>query len=108
MKLHGTLEHIGARQSLFILACLIAGSLAVAPAPAVAVPAASEEYDLAPLPDGTSDDVGTAATQNANQVRSASGDGGGPSILLIGLAAVAAVCTGVAIWRLRKHSHHHT
>ncbi len=107
MKSHGTLGRIGARQTLNILACLIVALLAVAPASAVAVPAASEEYDLAPLPAGTGEDAGTD-TQNANPVRSASGDGGGPSFLLIGLAAVAAVCTGVAIWRLRKHGHHHT
>ena len=81
-------------------------SLALAVAPGAAMgQAVTEEYDLGPLPEGTGDGDDTA-TQDATPVRSSS-DGGGPSVLLIVLAAVAAVCTGVAIWRLRQHSHHH-
>lgn len=106
MKFQRTLGRIGVRRILLVLGCLLAATLAVAPALAVAEQAASEEYDLAPLPEGTGEDGGTS--QNDNTVGSAGSGGGGPNSLLIALAAIAAVCTGFAIWRLRKHSHHHT
>lgn len=106
MKFQRKLGRIGAGRTLLVVGCLLAATLAAAPALAVAQPAASEEYDLAPLPDGTGEDDG--ASHNDNTVGAAGGGGSGPNSLLIVLAAIAGVCTGFAIWRLRKHSHHHT
>lgn len=107
MTIQRTLGRLGIRRTVLTLGCVLAATVALVPPSAVAAPAATDEYDLGPLPEGTGEDS-ASDTQTATAVRSAGNDGGGPNALLIVLAAVAAVCTGIAIWRLRKHSHHHT
>jgi hypothetical protein len=71
---------------------------AVVPAVASAQ-AAGDEYGQASLPSGGNGDT------NPSNVTPAAGDdsdsSGGTSVLLVGLAAVAAVCAGFAAWRLR-------
>ena len=77
-----------------VLAVLAAGSVA----PAFAgTPAAQTEYDF-DLP-GAGQGGGKSSGGG-----SASDDGGSGPIVLIGLAAVAAICAGVAVWRLRDRS----
>ena len=107
MRTHRPRERLGLRRTALILGCVLVATVALAPSSAVAAQAASEEYDLGPLPEGTGDD-GAGDSQSATAVKSAGSDGGGPNALLIVLAAVAAVCTGIAIWQLRKQGHHHT
>ena len=82
-------------------ACALVAMLAIA----VVVPAASsaqsagDEYSTASLPTGGNGDTNPANVTPASN--SDDSDGGGTSILLVGLAAVAAVCAGFAAWRLR-------
>ncbi len=103
-KIHQMLERRELKRTVVLALCVLAASVAFAPAHAAAQGAADEyEYEL--LPEGTGENGG--GTQSPTDVSTAGSDGGGPNTLLIVLAAVAAVCTGVAIWRLRKHGHHH-
>lgn len=96
------------RKSKTVLAlfCTLASLLALcalAPAASAQGPAESE-YDLGPLP-GAGGDNPAAGAEPAATADAGSGDessGGSASTLLIGLVAVAAVCTGLAIWRLRR------
>ena len=77
-----------------VLAVLAAGSLAPAFAGAQA---AKSEYDF-DLPG-----AGQGGGKSSSGGTSSDGGGSGP-IVLIGLAAVAAVCAGAAVWRLRDRS----
>lgn len=88
-----------------MLGCVLvalAALVAFAPAASAQTPAETE-YDLGPLPGA--DDGGAAAPQSGDGVPvgagSGDGGGGGGPLMLIVLAAVAAVCTGLAVWRLR-------
>jgi cobalamin biosynthesis Mg chelatase CobN len=47
---------------------------------------------------------GTGQAHNAAAVASSSSDGGGAPVLLILLAVIAAICTAVAVWRLRDRA----
>lgn len=107
MRTHRTRGRLGLRRTALILGCVLAATVVLAPSSAVAEQAATEEYDLGPLPEGTGEE-GDGDGQSAPVVKSAGSDGGGPNALLIVLAAVAAVGTGIAIWQLRKQGHHHT
>jgi cobalamin biosynthesis Mg chelatase CobN len=46
--------------------------------------------------------VASATGDGVPDVSTDSSDGGGTPILLIALAVIAAVCTGLAVWRLRR------
>jgi hypothetical protein len=90
------------------IACVLAALVAAAAVPAFAgAQAADDEYNLT-LPGanggGNSDAAGGGQSPGATGTGSGSDGGGGAPILLIGLAGVAAVCTGAAIWRLRDRS----
>jgi len=82
-----------------VLACaLVALSLGALIAPALAgAQAANDEYSLK-VPEGNAHSTPGAGGQEG---ASASGGGGGAPIAMIGLAAIAAGCAGVAAWRLR-------
>ena len=78
-----------------VLAALGAGAML---APAMASAQADQEYNLQ-IPGaggGKNDQGGPTATAPDTD------GGGGTPIVLIGLAAVAAGCAGVAAWRLRS------
>ena len=85
-------------------ACALVAMLAIA----VVVPAfasaqaAGDEYSTVSIPTGGNGDTNPANVTPASG--SDDSDGGGTSILLVGLAAVAAVCAGFAAWRLRGGS----
>lgn len=84
------------------LAMLVA-AMAIAPAAALADDsAANEEYNLGPI--SNTGNGGPGAQPGDSQVTGSSNGGGAP-ILLIALAVIAAGCTGLAIWRLRRHGH---
>jgi hypothetical protein len=90
------------------LACLTAAllALAVTPVLASAQSGAEDEYELNSTIPSSSDTGGGSGGQSSsdNVSNLDAGDGGGAPILLIGLGALAAVCTGVAIWRMRRDS----
>jgi hypothetical protein len=107
------------------LGCLLAAALMLAAlAPAGAWAQADTEYQIAPnIPNandggsggkpsgsnGESTHGGTnasdpGASNAVPTLSSDSSDDSGAPILLILLAAIAAVCTGVAVWRLRQDS----
>ena len=80
-----------------VLAALGAGAML---APAMASAQADQEYNLQiPGAGGGKNDQGGGPTATAPNT---DGGGGGTPIVLIGLAAVAAGCAGVAAWRLRN------
>ena len=92
------------------LACTLAAIatlVAFAPAASAQAPAQSE-YDIGALPgsngDNQSPGTGETLSQSASEDGAPiGGDGGGSGpLLLIALAAVAAICTGFAVWRLRE------
>ena len=87
------------RKSRTVLAigCALAVLAAGAVAPAYAgAQAAKDEYKL---------DVAPAKhTPGGGGPPASSDDGNSAPILIIGLAAVAAVCAGAAVWRLRDRS----
>ena len=94
-------------KTVLALVCCMLGSLlafaAIAPVATAQGPAESE-YDLGPLP-GAGGDTPAGETQAGGAAASQTGDesgGAGASTLLILLVAVAGVCTGLAIWRLRR------
>lgn len=62
--------------------------------------AAQNEYDLT-LPGANGGGSGSADTQAGSGTTGSGSDSGGTPIVLIGLAALAAVGTGAAVWRLR-------
>jgi hypothetical protein len=80
--------------------CALVAMLAIAVVvPAVAsAQGANEEYGQASLPSGGNGDTNPS---NVTPAAGDSSDSGGTSVLLVGLAAVAAVCAGFAAWRLR-------
>ena len=92
---------------MLAIACALAALAAAALAPAfAAAQAADNEYNLT-LPGadgGGKGDAGTGQAPGAQASGGESGGGGGAPIVLIGLAAVAAVCAGLAVWRLRDRS----
>ncbi len=81
-----------------MLACvLVALSIGALVAPALAgAQAANEEYSLK-VPGGGAQ----SASGGGGHGGGAASDGGGAPVALIGLAAIAAACVGVAAWRLR-------
>jgi len=95
-----------------VLACLMAALLALAAMPvlASAQSGAEEEYDVGvPIPNPDETGGGPTGSQqgnggSTNVANIDSESGGGTPVLLIGLAALAAICTGVAIWRMRRDS----
>ena len=94
-------------RTVLALGCVLAalGSVALV-SPALAQGPAESEYDLGPLPGAAGDNGATAAAGDkaatAAEPVAAESDGGGAPALLIGLIAVAAICTGLAVWRLRR------
>ena len=81
-----------------VLAALGAGAML---APAMASAQADQEYNLQiPGAGGGKNDQGGGPTATAPDTDG----GGGTPIVLIGLAAVAAGCAGVAAWRLRSRN----
>ncbi len=95
-------------RTVLAIACALAALAAAALAPAFAgAQAAENEYNLTlPGAGGGHGDTGSGGESPGAVGSNASGsdDGGGAPILLIGLAAVAALCTGAAVWRLRDRS----
>ena len=77
------------------LVALVAGTMM---APAMASAQADQEYNLQIPGAGGGKNQGGGPTAAAPNT----GGGGGTPIVLIGLAAVAAGCAGVAAWRLRS------
>src|SRR5690349_3846657 len=95
-------------RTVLAIACALAALAAASLAPAfAAAQAADNEYNLT-LPGadgGGKGDAGTGQAPGAQATGGESGGGGGGApIVLIGLAAVAAVCAGLAVWRLRDRS----
>ena len=86
------------KQMYLAVGCTLAAILITGPALALAQGPAAGEYDLGPLPQagGNSGDGAGAAS-----VATSSSDAGGVPVLLIVLVAGAALCTAVAIWRMR-------
>ena len=83
--------------ALALLTALLAyGAIAPAVSMAQDDSAAGQEYGGAGIPGS-----GGNGPQPGDQEVSGSDDGGAP-VLLIALAVIAAGCTGLAIWRLRK------
>ena len=80
------------------LAALAAGALL---APAVAGAQADQEYNLE-LPGAGGGNGQTPTDGGPTASTPTDGGGGGAPIVLIGLAAIAAGCVGVAAWRLRN------
>jgi hypothetical protein len=78
-----------------VLAALGAGAIL---APAMASAQADQEYNLQIPGAGGGKNQGGGPTASAPNTDG----GGGTPIVLIGLAAVAAGCAGVAAWRLRN------
>ncbi|MDX6581466.1 MAG: hypothetical protein QOI10_650 [Solirubrobacterales bacterium] len=99
------------RKSRTVLAivCALAALAAATVVPAYAgAQAADNEYNLT-LPGasgGGQGDAGGGQTPSAGAPGASGADssGGGAPIVLIGLAALAALCTGAAVWRLRDRS----
>lgn len=94
-------------KTVLALVCMLGSLLAfsaLAPVASAQGPAESE-YDLGPLP-GADGDTPAGETQTGGTAAPQAADdesgGAGASTLLILLVAVAAVCTGLAIWRLRR------
>lgn len=105
-----------------VLGCLVAALIALAAfaaAPAMAQSGVESEYQLPQnIPqvnesDGQGGGAGGVAGGNGPGGSATAGgavpslnteasDGGGTPLILILLAAVAAICTGAAIWRLRQ------
>ena len=81
------------------LAALLAGALL---APAGALAQADQEYNLQ-IPGAGGGQSGQSGGPTATAPTTDNGGGGTP-IVLIGLAAVAAGCAGVAAWRLRNRN----
>ena len=79
------------------LVALLAGALL---APAGALAQANQEYNLQ-IPGAGGGQGGQGGGPTASAPVTDNGSGGTP-IVLIGLAAVAAACAGVAAWRLRS------
>ncbi len=79
------------------LVALLAGALL---APAGALAQADQEYNLQ-IPGAGGGQGGQGGGPTATAPTTDNGSGGTP-IVLIGLAAVAAGCAGVAAWRLRN------
>jgi hypothetical protein len=95
-------------RTVLALACALVALTAVALAPAFAgAQAADNEYNLT-LPGANGGGEGNASGGGESPGTFGSGasgsDDGGAPILLIALAAIAAICTVAAIWRLRDRS----
>jgi hypothetical protein len=91
-------------RTVLALVCALAALSVAALAPTFASgQAAQNEYDLTLPGAGGSGDAGGSQDQGSATGASGSDDGGAP-IVLIGLAALAAVGAGAAIWRLRDRT----
>ena len=78
-----------------MLGCVLTMLAMAALTPAfVAAQAANTEYDVNALPGGKGGAGGSGQASEGS-------DGGGIPIALIAVVGGAAVCTGVAVWRLR-------
>ena len=87
-------------RTVLAIACVLAALTATALAPSFAMgQAADNEYNLT-LP-GANGDANSGQSPGAT---GSSSDGGGTPIVLIALAALAAIGTGAAVWRLRDRS----
>ena len=93
-------------RTVLALVCALAALTAAALAPAFASGQAAEnEYNLTLPGAGGGHGGGAGGGQSPGTVGTSSGSsGGGAPILLIALAAVAAIGTGAAVWRLRDRS----
>lgn len=97
-------------KTVLALACALVSlsTMTVLASPALAQGPAESEYDLGPLPGAAGDNgaaAGAGGEATSSQVSAepvATESGGGVPMLLILLIAVAAICTGLAVWRLRK------
>ena len=79
-----------------MLGCVLVALATAALTPAfAAAQAANTEYDVNALPGGKG---GSGGSESASSTGSS---GGGIPIALIAVVAGAALCTGVAVWRLR-------
>ncbi len=90
-------------KTVLALGCMLTslvGFAALAPAAQAQAPAESE-YDLGPLPGAGGEDPAQPSVGEATQAGADSEEGGGAPVALILLIVVAAICTGLAIWRLR-------
>ena len=94
-------------RTVLALACALAALTAAALAPAFAgAQAADNEYNLT-LPGangGGEGNAGGGESPGTFESGASGSDDGGTPIALIALAAIAAICTGAAIWRLRDRS----
>jgi hypothetical protein len=90
-------------RTVLAIACALVALTAASLAPSFAMGQAAEnEYNLT-LPGANGGGSGDAGTGSGASGTS-SGSGGGAPIVLIGLAALAAIGTGAAVWRLRDRS----
>ncbi len=90
-------------KTVLALGCVLAslvGFAALAP-PALAQAPAESEYDLGPLPGAGGEDPAQPSGGGSAEAGAQSDEGGGTPVALILLILIAAVCTGLAIWRLR-------
>lgn len=83
-----------------LAAGMFAAILLTGPAVALAQGPAAGEYDLGPLP-RAGGDGGAGEGSGAASIATSSSDAGGVPVLLIVLLAGAALCTAVAVWRMR-------
>jgi hypothetical protein len=92
-------------RTVLAIACALVALTAAALAPSFAMGQAAEnEYNLT-LPGASGGGSGDAGSgQGPGASGTSSGSGGGAPIVLIGLAALAAIGTGAAVWRLRDRS----
>jgi len=88
------------KQMYLAVGCTLAAILITGPALAVAQGPAAGEYDLGPLPQAGGNG-GAAEGSGGASIATSSSDAGGVPVLLIVLVAGAALCTAVAIWRMR-------
>jgi hypothetical protein len=91
-------------RTVLAIACVLVALMAVALAPSFAMgQAANNEYNLT-LPGANGGGSGDAGSGQSPGATGSSSDGGGTPIVLIALAALAAIGTGAAVWRLRDRS----
>jgi hypothetical protein len=83
------------------LLVLLAGLALFAPAVAPAQGPVDNEYVAPDQPPSAGGDEGGAGAGSGSGTGGSDGGGATP-VLLVGLAAIAAVCTGLAVWRLRR------
>jgi len=90
-------------KTVLALGCALAslvGLVALAPSALAQAPAESE-YDLGPLPGAGGESPAQPSAAGPAEAGAESEEGGGTPVPLILLIVIAAICTGLAIWRLR-------